>query len=93
MKKFKELFKTELSPGRFIVCSRTFDAKVSFAQLIKVKDDKNDTLFLFLKNSFIFGNDTNFEEFREKLNEINLTEIDSSLELFQSGDNDIEVAK
>ena len=87
MKKFKELFKTELSPGRYVVVSRTMDGKVSIAQLIRAKNSKDETIFLFLKNSLVFDNDDNFNEFRDALSKIDLKEIDKNMSL-QIGDND-----
>ena len=80
-KKFKEIFKCEISPGRFIVCSRTFDCKISMAQLIRVKNSKDETIFLFLKNSFIFDTDKSFEEFKKNVSAVDLKKLDSKMSL------------
>ena len=65
----------QLSENRFIVVSRTVDDKISMAQQIKVEDPDGGVSYIFIKNAFVFQSDEAFEDFRKRLQEINLKSV------------------
>ena len=81
-KKYEQLLKVKTGESqprnfqyeRYIVISKTIDNKISMAQQMRVPDHAGEAKLVFLKNLIIFETMESFNEFKEKLSEIEIEE-------------------
>jgi len=73
-RKYKQLFRMQISEARYIVISKTVDDKISMAQQIRVSEESGGDSFIFIKNAFIFQL-KDFIKFQKALSEIEIENI------------------
>jgi len=71
-KKYEQLLRIQIGKIRYLVISKTIDGKISMAQQIKIKDYEGKDQFVFLKNAFIFESMEMFNEFKDKVQHIEI---------------------